>query len=168
VAASGGIAIDQYRNNAATTQAGDQIAALLAEPDARTVHALVVLHDLKDLPSDQTYQLWLIDSSKTAHSIGLAAGQESRDQIKLIASGVTGKVAFGLTVEPAGGPRSRPCPPRRSSRWPERPGQAHRQKADAGRAYRINARFSTAIGAAEYCGISVIAPDAVCLTPGAS
>ncbi|WP_020385206.1 anti-sigma factor [Kribbella catacumbae] len=121
VATSGGIAIDQYRSNTATQQRNDQIAAVLAEPDARTVHgavtgggqatvvasnrkdaAIVVLRDLRQLPADQTYQLWLIDPSKTAHSIGLA-GHATHDQTTIIASGVTGKVAFGLTVEPAGG-----------------------------------------------------------------
>ncbi|MEU4396796.1 anti-sigma factor [Kribbella sp. NPDC023855] len=121
VAASGGIAIDQYRRNASTRQVNDQLAAVLAEPDARTVHgavtgggqatvvasnrrdaAIVVLRDLRQLPADQTYQLWLIDTSKTAHSIGFA-GDMTHDQTKIIAGGVTGKVAFGLTVEPAGG-----------------------------------------------------------------
>ena len=122
VAASGGIAIDQYRSNTSTQQATDQITAVLAEPDARAIHgavtgggqatviasnrkdaAVVVLQDLRQLPDDQIYQLWLIDSSKTAHSIGLTTGQKSRDQTKVVAGGVTGKVAFGLTVEPAGG-----------------------------------------------------------------
>ena len=65
--------------------------------------AVVVLRDLWQLPADQTYQLWLIDSSKTTHSIGLAAGNKAGEQPRLIAGGVTGKFAFGLTVEPAGG-----------------------------------------------------------------
>ncbi|GAB3837266.1 anti-sigma factor [Kribbella italica] len=118
VAVSGGIAIDQYRDNAATQQASDQFAALLAAPDARTVRgavngggqatvvasnrqdaAVVVLHDLRALPSSQTYQLWLIDSAQVAHSVGLTG----TDQTKYISGGVTGKVAFGLTVEPSGG-----------------------------------------------------------------
>jgi len=121
VAGSGGIAVDQYRRNKSTQQANDQIAAVLAEPDARTVHgavtgggqatviasnrkdaAIVVLRDLRQLPADQTYQLWLIDTSKTAHSIGFA-GDMTDEQTKVVAGGVTGKVAFGLTVEPAGG-----------------------------------------------------------------
>lgn len=122
VAASGGIAIDQYRDNAATQQANDRIAAVLAEPDARTVRgsvagggqaavvtserrdaAVVVLRGLRELPSDQTWQLWLIDSAQTAHSVGLASGTGGDDLTKVISGGVAGKVAFGLTVEPAGG-----------------------------------------------------------------
>ncbi len=122
VAASGGIAIDQYRGNTASREASDQLAALLAEPDARTLRgavsgggratvvasnrrdaAAVVLDGLPDLPSRQTYQLWLIDSSNTAHSIGLAAGDQTGPQTKLVAGGVVGKAAFGLTVEPDGG-----------------------------------------------------------------
>jgi anti-sigma-K factor RskA len=119
VAISGGIAIDQYRDNTATTATNNQIAAVLAEPDARTVHgevkgggqatvvtsnqrdaAVVVLHDLRTLPAGQTYQLWLIDSSQTAHSIGLA---DATSLTKVVTGGVTGKIAFGLTVEAAGG-----------------------------------------------------------------
>jgi anti-sigma-K factor RskA len=119
VAISGGIAIDQYRDNTATTATNNQIAAVLAEPDARTVHgevkgggqatvvtsnqrdaAVVVLHDLRTLPASQTYQLWLIDSAQTAHSIGLA---DATSLTKVVTGGVTGKIAFGLTVEPAGG-----------------------------------------------------------------
>jgi anti-sigma-K factor RskA len=122
VAASGGIAFEQYRDNAATQQANDRIAAVLAEPDARTVHgtvagggqaavvtssrrdaAVVVLRGLRELPSDQTWQMWLIDRSQTAHSVGLASGTASGALTQVITGGVTGKVAFGLTIEPAGG-----------------------------------------------------------------
>jgi anti-sigma-K factor RskA len=121
VAGAGGVAIDQYRDNNASQRTADRIAAVLAQPDARTVRgsltgggqvtmvasanqdaAVVVLRDLPSLPSRQTYQLWLIDSSKAAHSIGLAEGDTS-DQTKVVAGGVTGKVAFGVTVEPKGG-----------------------------------------------------------------
>lgn len=122
VAASGGIAIDQYRDNTATREASDQLTALLAEPDARTLRgavsgggrativasnrkdaAAVVLDGLPDLPSRQTYQLWLIDTANAAHSIGLAAGDPAGPQTKLVSGGVAGKAAFGLTVEPEGG-----------------------------------------------------------------
>jgi anti-sigma-K factor RskA len=118
VAGAGGIAVDQYRKNSATQDANEQIAAVLAQPDARTVRgaltgggaatvvaspgrdaAVVVLSGLPALPSKKTYQLWLIDSSKAAHSVGLA----SSSQTKILAGGVTGKVAFGVTVEPEGG-----------------------------------------------------------------
>lgn len=121
VAGAGGIAVDQYRKSAATQRATEQISAVLAQPDARTFHgslagggqatmvasagrdaAVVVLSDLPTLPSEKTYQLWLIDSSKAAHSVGLAEAASS-DQTKVLAGGVTGKVAFGITVEPKGG-----------------------------------------------------------------
>jgi anti-sigma-K factor RskA len=94
------------------------VAAVLAQPDARTVHgpvagggqatvvssaradaAVVVLRDLPKLPTDRTWQLWMIDPSKTAHSVGLAAG----DLTDVINGSVTGMVAFGLSVEPPGG-----------------------------------------------------------------
>lgn len=121
VAGAGGVAIDQYRDNAATRRTTDQIAGVLAQPDARTVHgtlagggqativasvskdaAVVVLRGLPALPDGRTYQLWLIDSSKTAHSVGLASAA-SDTQTRVIAGGIAGQVAFGITVEPAGG-----------------------------------------------------------------
>jgi len=121
VAGAGGVAINQYRKNAAAQRTTDQIAAVLAQPDAHTVRgsltgggeatmvasaggdaAVVVLRELPRLPSQKTYQLWLIDSSKAAHSVGLAA-PDSADQTKVIVGGVAGKVAFGVTVEPEGG-----------------------------------------------------------------
>ncbi len=121
IAGAGGVAIDQYRENVATKRTTDRIAAVLAQPDARTVRgslngggqatmvastsedaAIVVLRGLPELPSNRTYQLWLIDNSKTAHSVGLAEAASS-DQTKVITGGVAGKVAFGVTVEPEGG-----------------------------------------------------------------
>ncbi len=118
VAASGGIAIDQYRDKTDAVQANERVAAVLAQPDARTDHgpvagggqatvvssaradaAVVVLRDLPKLPTDRTWQLWMIDPSKTAHSVGLAAG----DLTDVINGSVTGMVAFGLSVEPPGG-----------------------------------------------------------------
>ncbi|MFI7061348.1 anti-sigma factor domain-containing protein [Kribbella sp. NPDC050124] len=117
VAATGGIAIDQYRDKEAVIQANDRVASVLAEPDARTLHspvngggqativtsdradaAVVVLRDLPQLDADQTYQLWLIDPNRTAHSVGLASGD-----LTTVVDGATGKAAFGLTVEPDGG-----------------------------------------------------------------
>ncbi|GAA3130667.1 anti-sigma-K factor RskA [Kribbella aluminosa] len=118
VAASGGIAIDQYHEKSLVAQANDRLTAVLAEPDATAVHkdvdgggqatvvtsnradaAVVVLRGLRQLPNNETWQLWLIDQSQVAHSVGLASG----DLTRLISGGVKGKVAFGLTVEPAGG-----------------------------------------------------------------
>ncbi|MFI6676242.1 anti-sigma factor domain-containing protein [Kribbella sp. NPDC050470] len=117
VAATGGIAIDQYRDKQEVIQANDRVAEVLAEPDARTLHspvtgggqativaseqadaAVVVLRDLPQLPADRTWQLWLIDPNRTAHSVGLASGD-----LTTVVDGASGKAAFGLTVEPDGG-----------------------------------------------------------------
>ncbi|HEY3561749.1 MAG TPA: anti-sigma factor [Kribbella sp.] len=125
VAASGGIAIDQYRARNAAEQANRQVAAVLAQPDARTVHgavegggqatvvvsarankSVVVLRDLPKLPHDRTWQLWMIDPRQTAHSVGLAAG----DLTRVIDGSTTGMTTFGLTVEPAGGSRTPTLP----------------------------------------------------------
>ncbi|GAA1559174.1 anti-sigma factor [Kribbella hippodromi] len=116
-ASAGGIAIDQYQARQHAVQANDRVAAVLAEPDARTVHgkvtgggqativsssradaAVVVLHDLPKLPANRTWQLWMIDNQQTAHSVGLASGDLTQ-----VVGGVTGKVAFGVTVEPEHG-----------------------------------------------------------------
>jgi len=118
VALSGGVAVAQYRDRQAAERANRQVAAVLAQPDARTVHgavqgggqatvvasaqadkSVVVLRGLPKLPDDRTWQLWMIDQGKTAHSVGLAAG----DLTQVVNGSTAGMTAFGLTVEPAGG-----------------------------------------------------------------
>jgi anti-sigma-K factor RskA len=125
VALSGGIAVDQYQDREAAERANQQMAAVLAQSDARTVHgavrgggqatvvvsaqadkSVVVLRDLPKLPADRTWQLWMIDQGKTAHSVGLAAG----DLTEVVNGSTTGMAAFGLTVEPAGGSRTPTLP----------------------------------------------------------
>ncbi|MFF0269805.1 anti-sigma factor domain-containing protein [Kribbella sp. NPDC004536] len=125
VALSGGIAIDQYRGRTAAEQANQQVAAVLAEPDAHTAHgavngggqatvvtsarankSVVVLRDLPKLPSGRTWQLWMIDPQQTAHSIGLATG----DLTRVVTGSTTGMSTFGLTVEPDGGSRTPTLP----------------------------------------------------------
>ncbi|MDX2967895.1 anti-sigma factor [Kribbella solani] len=124
-ATAGGVAIDQYRRRSEQTEANQRISAILAQPDARTVHgavsgggqatvvtsaranaAVVVLKDLPKLPAQRTWQLWMIDTSQQAHSIGLATG----DETQVIDGNVTGKATFGLTIEPAGGSPSPTLP----------------------------------------------------------
>ncbi|MFI5735821.1 anti-sigma factor domain-containing protein [Kribbella sp. NPDC051587] len=119
---SGGIALDQYRKSATSQRAADRIADVLADPAARTVRsavagggqatvvtsrtadsAVVALHGIRKLPSDQTWQLWLVDDAQLAHSVGLVPGDSGRDVTRVISGGLTGKITFGLTVEPAGG-----------------------------------------------------------------
>jgi len=117
IAGTGGIAIDQYRDKREAIQANERMAAVLTQPDARTIHgpvngggqatvvmsaradaAVVVLRDLPKLPANHTWQLWLIDPNRTAHSVGLASGD-----LTTVIDGPTGMVAFGLTIEPSGG-----------------------------------------------------------------
>ncbi|WBQ03875.1 anti-sigma factor [Kribbella sp. CA-293567] len=137
IAASGGVALDQYRDNAATTALSTRAATILAEPDTRTVHgavsgggqatvvlsvrqdaAVVLVRDLKPLASRMTYQLWLIDGAQNARSIGLTDGKSLRPAV--VTGGVTSGVAFGVTVEPRGG-SSRPTLPSRGGLQPVLP-----------------------------------------------
>ncbi|MEV8372118.1 anti-sigma factor [Kribbella sp. NPDC056861] len=120
IAASGGIALDQYRDNVATTAISTRAAEVLAQPDTRTVHgtvtgggqatvvlsgrkdaAVVLVRDLKPLTSRQTYQLWLIDGAQNARSIGLTDGRSLKPTV--VTGGIAGQVAFSVTVEPRGG-----------------------------------------------------------------
>ncbi len=128
IAASGGVAIDQYRENAETTAASTRAASILAEPDTRTVRgtvagggqatvmvsgrrdaAVIVLRDLRPLDRGKTYQMWLIDRSNTARSIGLTNGRASRPTV--VDGGVTGQTDFAVTVEPRGGSDRPTLPP---------------------------------------------------------
>jgi anti-sigma factor RsiW len=125
VALSGGIAIDQYRDRTAAERTTQQVAAILAQPDARTLHgavqgggqatvvvsaqadkSVVVLRDLPDLPADHTWQLWMIDRTNTAHSVGLASG----DLTHVVTGSTTGMTTFGLTIEPKSGSRTPTLP----------------------------------------------------------
>ncbi|MGC4943533.1 anti-sigma factor [Kribbella sp. DT2] len=128
VAASGGVAIDQYRSNAETTAVSAQAASILAEPDTRTVRgavtgggqatlmvsssrdaAVVLLRDLPPLDHGRTYQLWLVDDANTARSIGLTSGGSTRPTI--VTGGVSGQTDFAVTVEPRGGSDHPTLPP---------------------------------------------------------
>ena len=60
---------------------------------------VVVLQDLPKLPANRTWQLWMMDASQKARSIGLTSG----DVATVIQGGVVGQTTFGLTEEPAGG-----------------------------------------------------------------
>lgn len=120
VAGTGAVALDQYRANAATTAISNSAAAILAQPDTRTVHgpvagggqatvvlsghtdaAVVLVRDLKPLTGRKTYQMWLINGSHQARSIGLTNGKSIRPTV--VTAGVTGSVAFGITIEPQRG-----------------------------------------------------------------
>ncbi|WP_328997686.1 anti-sigma factor [Kribbella sp. NBC_00709] len=118
VAAAGGVAVDQYRDRTAAEHANQQMAAVLAQPDARTVHgtvegggqatvvlstkadkSVVVLRDLPKLPANHTWQLWMMDPSNKAISLGLT----TTDITQVINGNTTGMATFGLTIEPTGG-----------------------------------------------------------------
>jgi anti-sigma-K factor RskA len=119
VGTSGGIAIDQYRDNAATSTISSRVNEILADPNARTLRgdvvggqativvsrqrdaAVVLVQGLRPLPGDQTYQLWMIDSARVAHSVGLVKAGSTAPTV--VNRGVGDKVAFGVTVEPEGG-----------------------------------------------------------------
>jgi anti-sigma-K factor RskA len=118
VAAAGGVAVDQHQERTAAERANQQLAAVLAQPDARTVHgtvegggqatvvlstkadkSVVVLRNLPKPPAHHTYQLWMMDPSNKATSIGLTPG----DTTQVINGNTTGMATFGLTLEPTGG-----------------------------------------------------------------
>jgi anti-sigma-K factor RskA len=118
VAVIGATAMDERRNRIEAERANEQLTAVLTQPDARTVHgavrgggqatvvvsakadkSVVVLRDLPELPTNRTWQLWMIDRGQTAHSVGLASG----DLTKVIDGSTAGMTTFGLTLEPNGG-----------------------------------------------------------------
>ncbi|MFB6719462.1 anti-sigma factor domain-containing protein [Kribbella sp. NPDC056345] len=117
IAGAGGVAVDQYRDKNAAVEANRQMAAVLAQPDAKTSHGgiagggqatvvtsaradavVVVLHDLRKPPKGKVWQLWLMDASQKARSIGLTSGD-----VATVIQGVAGQTTFGLTEEPRGG-----------------------------------------------------------------
>ncbi|TDD56870.1 hypothetical protein E1263_25160 [Kribbella antibiotica] len=118
IAGAGGVAVDQYRGKNAAVQANEQMAAVLAQPDAVTAHGsvngggqattvmsaradavVVVLHGLPKPANGRTWQLWLMDAKQNARSIGLTSG----DVTTVIQGNVVGQTTFGLTDEPSGG-----------------------------------------------------------------
>ena len=117
-----GVAVEQHRDGQAERRAGDALIRVLSQPDAHTVRgnlsgggrvtvvssvrtdtAIVVLHDLAELPAGRTYQLWLIDKGQQAHSAGLVAGDAVDAQIAVDGGGLADTVMVGVTVEPSGG-----------------------------------------------------------------
>ncbi|GAA0627796.1 anti-sigma factor [Kribbella sandramycini] len=118
IAGAGGVAVDQYRDKQAVLQTNEQMAAVLSQPDAKTSHGkvdgggqatvvmsaradavVVVLRDLHRPPNGKVWQLWLMDASQRAVSIGLTSG----DLTKVVQGNVVGNTTFGITAEPNGG-----------------------------------------------------------------
>lgn len=127
IATSGAVALDQYRDNTAATAISTRAATILAQPDTLTIHgqvtgggqatvvlsrqqdaAVVLVRNLPPLSGRKTYQLWLIDASGNAHSIGLTNGKSLLPTI--VRNGMAGKTAFSVTIEPRGG-STHPTPP---------------------------------------------------------
>lgn len=125
--AFGGTAVWQYQRaeDARTqarnaTQASDEIAAVLAAPDARTRaaaltdgatgtvvvsrgqdRAVFVVSGMARPPGGKVYQLWF-DDGGTMRSAGLMDPGRS-DQAVLLSGAVDGASGMGVTVEPDGG-----------------------------------------------------------------
>ncbi|MFE6766085.1 anti-sigma factor domain-containing protein [Streptomyces sp. NPDC057689] len=126
----GGIAVWQHqeardaRQQAdATRRQADQVARVLAAPDAKTSsgtledgaqgtvvvsrsedRAVFLATGLADAPSGKVYQLWF-DDGGTMRSAGLmrASGPSSTTYTTLLDGPVDGATGMGITVEPAGG-----------------------------------------------------------------
>ena len=79
-----------------TVEGGGQATVVLSTKADKSV---VVLRDLPKLPAHHTWQLWMMDPSNKATSIGLASG----DITEVVNGSTTGMATFGLTVEPDGG-----------------------------------------------------------------
>ncbi|CAN5899610.1 anti-sigma factor [soil metagenome] len=113
IALTFGVAAIFLQNQFAESRA---ITAVLTAADAETVPlegitgyvvrsgeaAVLVSHDLPELPPGRTYQLWLIDE-RGPHSAGLFQPDHQGAAVVLVADeDMAGKVV-GLTAEPAGG-----------------------------------------------------------------
>lgn len=120
VAGAGVVAVDQHRETVAARQGRDELTAILAASDTRTVRgsvsgggratvvmsrerdsAVVLLDGLRKLPGRRVYQLWLIDGRHRARSVGVVDDPSSPEGT--VVRGLTGAVRFGLTTEPEGG-----------------------------------------------------------------
>lgn len=83
-----------------TTQvAGGGRATVLTS--SRTHKGVLVLDGVAPLPSDKTYQLWLIDSAEKARSVGTFATDGAAAAVDF--AGVRTGDQLGVSVEPAGG-----------------------------------------------------------------
>jgi anti-sigma-K factor RskA len=118
-----GWVIGLRQENTSLSAAGAAVTRVLTAPDSRTVSgtlegqtgrgavifspsagsAVFVGDELSSLPTDRTYQLWLIGSDGSATSAGtFTSGTDGRAAVTL--SGPLGTAAaVGLTVEPSGG-----------------------------------------------------------------
>jgi len=99
-------------------QRADRVTAIMTDPHkaqaARDItsggegtiivsgdQAIFQATDVKALPSDRTYQLWIINA-KGARSVGVLGRGDSGNILQFV-EGVKNTDQIGLTVEPAGG-----------------------------------------------------------------
>ena len=82
-----------------TEVAGGGRATVLVSATAH--RGVVVLDGVAALPADKTYQLWLIDPSQKARSVGTFATDRAAAAVDF--SGVRAGDQLGVSVEPAGG-----------------------------------------------------------------
>lgn len=88
-----------------TVTAKDANATLMFVPDAST--GILLVHNLASLPENQSYQLWLIDSSGKRDSgavFNLAPGQDGTATLIIYApQALNNYVKCGVSIEPRGG-----------------------------------------------------------------
>ncbi|WP_328325677.1 anti-sigma factor [Kribbella sp. NBC_00382] len=128
IAGVGVAALDQYRENTATAAVSARATTILTQPDARTIHgtvtgggqatvvlssrqdaAVVLVRDLLPLSGHKTYQMWLVDAEQNARSVGLIGDDPLRPTV--VTGGLSGQVAFAVTIEPDGGSATPTLPP---------------------------------------------------------
>ena len=118
---SGGVALSQHNRASLLAEQNAQVSAVLAAPDAVTGRddpaspaaltvvtsralnrAVVVVRDLPQLESDQTYQMWWIDQ-QGPHSAGLMRAPPPNEAAAVVVEADQDAQQFAITLEPAGG-----------------------------------------------------------------
>lgn len=118
---SGGVALSQHNRASLLAEQNAQLSAVLAAPDAVTGRddpaspaaltvvtsralnrAVVVVRDLPQLESDQTYQMWWIDQ-QGPHSAGLMRAPPPNEAAAVVVEADQDAQQFAITLEPAGG-----------------------------------------------------------------
>jgi anti-sigma-K factor RskA len=92
------------RSHAVSAQGDVATGALVMDPE--TMSAVLVLSNLPELDSNQTFQIWLVDPDGGRVSAGLF--QRARDSSVTVATlsntaGLYDYAAVGVTIEPSGG-----------------------------------------------------------------
>ena len=115
------VALSQQNRASVLAARNAQVSAVLAAPDAVTGRddpaspaaltvvtsralnrAVVVVRDLPQLESDQTYQMWWIDQ-QGPHSAGLMRAPPPNEAAAVVVEADQDAQQFAITLEPAGG-----------------------------------------------------------------